>query len=221
MVLKEYHAALAAGKKMTLEQMLGLYEKLWSPEGFLSREHEEKRFESGRKMLVDYFTTHTKPSALNLAEKPLGVEEDFSFTIDGKIIVRGRWDRLDEIVDNMTTKGGSGRGAGRIRLIVDFKTSGGIVDEEDALKETKKSRQLVIYALGHKGKYGRLPDYVALYFLEPGIMSMITIGEDRIGKLIKEIKEVAEGIRAGHFPAKPGYYSCDYCPYRTICIKSK
>jgi len=87
-------------------------------------------------------------------------------------------------------------------------------------KETKNSRQLVIYALGHKEKYGKLPEWVGLYFLDSGIFTPIQIKDKKIEKTLNEINLVAEGIRSGKFDAKPGYYSCEFCPYRSICPKS-
>ncbi len=200
-VLKEYHTSIKEGKKITQEELLKLYDKFWIPEGYLSREHEEQRYHNGKEMLLEYYKHQQEEATV-----PLGVEEEFKFIVDGNIRITGRWDRLDE-------KDGQ-------RIIIDYKTSAGILDEKDAQEETKKSKQLVIYALGHKEKYRKLPDLVGLYFLGSGIFSSIKIKNKKFDKILEEIHIVAEGIRSGIFDAKPGYYSCEFCPYRSICSKS-
>ncbi|MDI6640918.1 MAG: ATP-dependent DNA helicase [Elusimicrobiota bacterium] len=204
-VLKEYHTAVKESKKVTLEQLIDIYNKLWTSEGFLSREHEEKQYERGKRIITDYYNFQEKTGVI-----PAGVEEEFKFVVDGNIKIKGRWDRL-----NVETVNGNIE-----RTIIDYKTSEGIVDEKEAEKETKQSRQLVIYALGHKEKYGSLPDYVSLHFLDSGISSKVKIKDKSLKRVLKEIQQVAEGIRSGIFKASPGYFSCEFCPYSSICSKT-
>ncbi|MEW6040852.1 MAG: ATP-dependent DNA helicase, partial [Elusimicrobiota bacterium] len=71
-VLKEFHISLKDSRKIKTDDFIKLYEKFWSPEGFISREHEEERFKNGRQMLVDYITTHIEGNVANMSKIPAG-----------------------------------------------------------------------------------------------------------------------------------------------------
>ncbi|MCB4792534.1 MAG: ATP-dependent helicase [Elusimicrobia bacterium] len=205
-VLKEYYKQRKENKKFTKDDLVELYKKFWSSAGFLSREHEEERFRSGQEMLVNYFNEEQKRDFV-----PLSVEEDFKFMLDDSVKVLGRWDRLDERLEE----------GNKIRVIVDFKTTARIKDQKSADKEIKQSGQLLIYALGHKMKYGKLPDYVELHFLEPNIISKLKPEDKDIDELKEKIKTVACGIKAQNFTAEPSYMACQYCAYSNICPKQE
>src|SRR5581483_3403837 len=53
--LKAYHLARRDGRKMDLAEMLDVFKRHWASEGFVSREHEEKRFQEGNKVLQAYY----------------------------------------------------------------------------------------------------------------------------------------------------------------------
>ncbi|HBU69754.1 MAG TPA: hypothetical protein DEE98_05160, partial [Elusimicrobia bacterium] len=197
-VLREYYMAKKNSRDFTEQDLVRAYEAAWSPAGFLSREHEDERFRAGREVLIKYFRSEEKSGIV-----PVSVEEDFKFLLNDKVRVKGRWDRLDE--------------RGKERVIVDFKTTGRIKDQEDADAEIKKTKQLLIYAMGHEAKYGSLPDYLELHFLEPGLISRIKPDLEAIVKLKAEIIKVAEGISSRNFTAKPAYMACQYCAYSNIC----
>jgi len=90
-VLREYFRAKQEKRQFTEQDIVKLYEGFWSSAGFLSREHEEERFRSGKEMLVNYFREQEAAGIV-----PLLVEEPFKFLISDQVRVTGRLDRLDD-----------------------------------------------------------------------------------------------------------------------------
>jgi CRISPR/Cas system-associated exonuclease Cas4 (RecB family) len=67
---------------------------------------------------------------------------------------------------------------------------------------------------------GRLPDQVALHFLDSGLVGKVDVDPTRVAKARARIATVAAGIRAGAFEATPDPMACSYCPFRDICPSS-
>src|SRR3989338_2036810 len=86
--LKGYHLARKDFKKMSLEKLLELFKSAWQSVGFISREHEEKRFKEGIKILKSYYKKEEKSLKV-----PYFVEQDFKIRLKENTIL-GRWDRL-------------------------------------------------------------------------------------------------------------------------------
>jgi len=194
--VEEFFRQKQIGKILPLENVLEIFENAWESEGFLSAEHEEKRFQQG-KLTLKNFWEREKDSK----NKPTFIEKPFRFAINN-VSVGGRWDRVD-VTKNFVK-------------IVDFKSSENI-DEKKAKERAKESIQLRVYALGYKKIYGQLPNSVGLYFLENGIVGEYEPDKTIIVKAEEEIKIVEEGIRSGNFQAQPSYFACSLCPFNRIC----
>ncbi|HYM82718.1 MAG TPA: PD-(D/E)XK nuclease family protein, partial [Candidatus Dormibacteraeota bacterium] len=101
--VQEFHKRHARGYVMSEEELVEAFERAWSSEGFLSREHEEARLEAGRAALARFRAAQLEPGAV----VPAYVEREFSFSLDGDRI-RGRWDRVDiEPIDDAAVTGDS------------------------------------------------------------------------------------------------------------------
>ena len=74
--------------------------------------------------------------------------------------------------------------------------------------------------MGYEAMTGRLPDAVALHFLETGLVGTAPVDRRRIDKAKASIRTAAAGIRARDFEAKPDRLSCSWCPFREICPSS-
>ena len=96
----------------------------------------------------------------------------------------------------------------------------GFRDPARARQRARDSLQLQIYAMGYEATTGRLPDFVALNFLETGVVGRVPVEPKRLAKGRDQIRRAAAGIRAGNFGATPGTLACGYCPYRDICPSS-
>ncbi|MDQ2966145.1 MAG: ATP-dependent helicase, partial [Chloroflexota bacterium] len=88
--VQEFHRRQARGEPMTEAELFDAFDRAWSNEGFLSRDHEEARLDSGRAALRRFREEQLGPDAV----VPAYVEREFSFILDGDR-VRGRWDRVD------------------------------------------------------------------------------------------------------------------------------
>ena len=93
-------------------------------------------------------------------------------------------------------------------------------DPAKARQRAKDSLQLTIYAMAYEAMTGRLPDAVALHFLDSGLVGLAPIDRKRVEKARETIRTAARGIRAREFTAKPDYLSCSFCAFREICPSS-
>lgn len=193
--IKAFNTAKLQDRKFSLKEMLGIFERAWVSEGFQSREHEEKRFEQGKKVLERFYKENKNRPA------PKAVEEEFKFYLGRNRIV-GRFDAIEEREEGPA--------------VVDYKTSE-VEEQEKADKKAKESRQMGLYALGFEKKYGKPPQSLELHFVETGLVGRIHPGEKMVRKIESDIEEAAAGIRARNFKAKPDYFTCSFCAYQWIC----
>jgi len=194
--VQKYYQYKLQGEKLSLEELIACFENSWINEGFISREHEEKRLEKGKMTLVGFYQRAEEEKIL-----PTHIEKKFSFMLD-KDRITGRWDRVDVVKDKVS--------------IMDYKSSQ-IEDKKKADKRTKESLQLAIYALAYKRIFGKIPDLVKLYFLETGVVGEASLNENNLMAITEKIKKASEGIRKRIFDSQPGYISCRFCPYQSIC----
>jgi DNA helicase-2/ATP-dependent DNA helicase PcrA len=180
---------------LSLTELLGVFEKGWISEGYLSRTHEDQRMAAGKEALTRFYQEETAGRC------PTYVEKEFSFPFEG-IRMKGRWDRVDE------TDAGA--------VIIDYKTSE-VSDQKGADKKAKESQQLALYAWAYQEKTGTLPVRASLHFLETGLIGTTVQGEREIEKIKDTVRKAAAGIRAGDFTARPTFMACRYCAYQNIC----
>jgi DNA helicase-2/ATP-dependent DNA helicase PcrA len=225
----EFHRRHARGEVMSEDQLYASFESAWTNDGFLSREHEEARLAAGREALRAFREAQLAPGAIT----PAYVEREFSFLLDGNR-VRGRMDRVDitprdpsEPVPVMANEPGSGAdvveptlGLSAERVVITDYKSSDVRDPAKARQRAKDSLQLSIYAMGYEATTGRLPDAVALHFLDSGVVGTAPVDRRRVDKAKAAIRTVAAGIRARDFTAKPDHLSCSWCPFREICPSS-
>ncbi|MGZ4441506.1 MAG: ATP-dependent helicase, partial [Gaiellaceae bacterium] len=223
--VQEFHRRQAKGYVMTEDELLAVFERAWSNEGFLTREHEEARLAAGRAALRRFREEQMRPGSV----VPAYVEREFSFGLDGDR-VRGRMDRVDierlepgeerdasgeELHADSATPALPGLHPERV-TITDYKSSD-VRDPAKARERARDSLQLQIYAMAYQAATGRLPDATQLYFLESGLVGRAEIDERRLEKARGAIRRAAAGIRARRFEATPDYLSCGYCAFREIC----
>jgi DNA helicase-2/ATP-dependent DNA helicase PcrA len=225
-----FHNRQARGQVMTEAELEEAFVAAWSNEGFVSRDHEEARLESGRAALRRFRTAQLEPGAI----VPTYVEREFNFALGGDR-VRGRWDRVDiEPVDAASLPPATASSAepsadvvsptlgilGPERVtITDYKSSD-VRDPAKARQRARDSLQLQIYAMGYEAMTGRLPDAVALYFLESGLIGRVAVDPKRLARARTRIARAAVGMRARDYTPTPDYLACTYCAFRDICPSS-
>jgi len=191
-----YHLQKLHEKPVTPDDLIRVYTENWSSEGFLSRDHEDQRFEKGKEALRVFFDREEKSGIV-----PAYVEREFGF-LKGKNRIRGRWDRVDVAGDRVS--------------IIDYKSSE-VKEQKEADKKAKGSLQLQIYALAYNEMEGKLPDSVELRFLESGLSGKTRPGEKDFENTIEKIEKSARGIRHAEYKAKPDYNTCRFCAYSGVC----
>ncbi|MBI3748453.1 MAG: ATP-dependent helicase, partial [Chloroflexi bacterium] len=233
-----FHVRHAKGYAMSEAELDEVFESAWSNEGFVSRDHEEARLEAGRAALRRFRAAQLAPDAVI----PTYVEREFSFSLGGDR-VRGRWDRVDiepageppGVMAGPTDGPAAGIPApaasadvisptlgmlGPERVtITDYKSSD-VRDPAKARQRARESLQLQIYAMGFEAMTGRLPDAVALHFLESGLIGRVPVDPGRLAKARDKIKQAAAGMRARDYTPRPDYLACTYCAFRDICPAS-
>ena len=227
--VQEFHRRAARGAVMTEDELLAAFDRAWSNEGFLTREHEEARLAAGRAALLRFREGQLQPGA----PVPAYVEHEFSFTLDGDRI-RGRIDRVDieRLPAAPAPDDGAGEGPGSDTVtpalpglypervtITDYKSSD-VRDPARARERARESLQLQIYAMAWEAETGRLPAALQLWFLESGLVGRVDVDEKRLQKARESVRRAARGIRARRFEATPDYIACGYCAFRDICPAS-
>src|SRR6266571_1087801 len=178
------------------QELLGVYDREWDNQGFLTWEHEEARQAAGRKALTRFW--HEEEAS---GQKPTHVEKEFGFTL-GPDRVRGRFDRVDEDLLGAT--------------IIDYKT-GEVAKPKVADRRAAESLQLKLYALAWREMTGALPQRVELRFLESNLVGRHAPAEEDTEEAIAAVHAAAAGIRARAFEATPSYNACRHCAYNQIC----
>ena len=195
-VVEYYLLRRAAGNYTPLEDLLGVYDREWDNQGFLTREHEEARKGAGRQALTRFW--HEEEAS---GQKPTHVEKEFGFAL-GPDRVRGRFDRVDEDLLGAT--------------IIDYKT-GEIARQKVSDRRAAESLQLKLYALAWREMTGALPQRVELRFLESNLVGRHAPAAADLDEAIAAVKAAAAGIRARAFAATPSYNACRSCAYNQIC----
>ncbi len=184
-----FHHRHARGHVMSEAELDEVLDSAWSNEGFVSREHEEQRLAAGRAALHRFRDEQLLPGAVI----PTYVEREFSFSLGGDR-VRGRWDRVD--IEPITGDAPASAAAepsadhvtptldilGREHVtITDYKSSD-LRDPARARQRARESLQLQIYAMGYEAMTGRLPDQVALHFLDSGLVGKVDVDPKRLAQ---------------------------------------
>ncbi len=202
--IESYFVAKKAGKKVSLDDLIEVFSANWRSEGFITREHEDKRFRQGKKSLAEFFAREEAGNQL-----PEEVEAKFEIPLqDLDVKIRGRFDAIYVKCKTENVKCEQTE-------IRDFKTSE-VENQEQADKKAKANRQLSVYALAKQTETGVIPE-VSLYFVDSGLVGKIQKKEKDLDKVREEVERVVGGIKSENFKASPGFGECSRCAYREIC----
>ncbi len=178
---------------MTQEQLLALYDRSWTGDGYVSVEEENRYRSLGRDLLLRYYE-----QLLRDRPRPVAVEAHLEARWNG-IPVHGYIDRIDR-----TPAGGL--------EIVDYKTSRELSNED-----AQDSDQLSLYQVLVANNYTEPVERLTLFHLRsltplrtrPRDAGALTSLHDRLGT-------VSDGIRNDAFEPNPGR-QCTRCDFRSIC----
>jgi DNA helicase-2/ATP-dependent DNA helicase PcrA len=195
--VRVYNQRKLKNQPVTADDLLRKFKEHWRSEGFISREHEDKRFAYGQEVLKNFFAQQEAGGAI-----PKYVEEQFKFRLGNNLIV-GRWDRIDELPDGSV-------------YVTDYKSSE-VNDAAKAHEQAVKSKQLRIYALAYEARFGRPVAGWRMHFIDTGFMGEAARKERLLKKTEDDIAKAAEGIRRRDYTPDPGPMKCQYCAYQDIC----
>jgi RecB family exonuclease len=178
---------------LSREELLALYDRSWSNEGYSNREEEARYRILGRELLGKYYDILSRDPP-----RPVAVEVHLEARWDG-IPIHGYIDRID-------------RAPGGGLEILDYKTS-----RELSAGDAKDSDQLSIYQVLVESNYSEPVEGLTLYHLRsftpirvpPRDRSSLTGLYDRVGT-------VSDGIRSEAYEPTPGRH-CSRCDFRPIC----
>jgi DNA helicase-2/ATP-dependent DNA helicase PcrA len=191
--LREMVSAWQRGQAMDMADVEIIYAREWSGAGFEDAYQEEEYRRAGLEQLRTFHEKH-RASPPNVLE----LEWPFELALPHNVVIKGRIDRIDRLSDGTVE-------------IVDYKT-GSVKKPLDA----KKSLQLSIYALAVKERLELEPSRLVFYNLGINDATATTRDAKSLAQARQQVAEIADGIRAGEFPANPGYI-CGFCDYRLLC----
>jgi DNA helicase-2/ATP-dependent DNA helicase PcrA len=191
--LKGYYDAVCAGRPLTREQLLNVFEEQLAISPFDDPHQKELYRSQGFEQLGEFYDLRNR----EVTPHVLATEKFFELMVGGVKVI-GRIDRTDRLPDGTIS-------------IVDYKT-GSPRDQEDA----DKSLQLSIYALATEQNWKQLPARLAFYNLETNATSETQRTPEELIEVKHKISEVAAAIGAGKFDPKQGLH-CNSCGFREVC----
>jgi len=200
-VVQEFNRARMENREFSVEELKKVLHERWRSDGFISREHEQERFQNAL-LRLDAF----HQSEIAGKRMPLEIETRFELRLGPLDLLSGQMDCVDRDENGEVT-------------ICDYKTSN-VHEIKKAKDEVSKSLQLAIYALAYEAREGRLPDWLELYFLESGLRERLKPDKAYLEKKRAEIQVAIDGIRRNDFTPSPDFNSCKNCPYNPICPSS-
>jgi len=191
--IKYFIGELSKGRTLPFDEVEKKFELEWTSAGFEDDYQEQEYRKDGLTQLRAFHSsTLVSPPEVLAQEKP------FKLPMENNVILTGRMDQVNRLAPGQEE-------------IVDYKT--GRPRNED---KAKKDLQLSVYALAAHELFDWNPLRLTFYNLQTNETASASRDDKKLNKVRAEIQEAAADIRAGNFPAKPGY-SCKYCDYESIC----
>jgi DNA helicase II / ATP-dependent DNA helicase PcrA len=191
--IKELVSEIHKQRQVPLGELLAIYDREWYSAGFPDEYQEEQYRKAGREQLEAFHRSYTAAPADVLFQ-----EKAFELPLEREVIVTGRMDQVNRI-------------GKREVEIVDYKTG----RPKDA-KKAAGDFQLSVYALATRELLEVEPARLVFYNLMTNEAVVSTRDANSLKETRQKIAEVADQIRSGEFPAKPGFL-CGYCDFKPLC----
>ncbi|HKF51632.1 MAG TPA: ATP-dependent DNA helicase [Candidatus Acidoferrales bacterium] len=193
LMIREFVREIRKGRKVSFEDVSAIFDREWHAAGFQDDYQEQEYRKAGLEQLQAFCESYTGAPADVLHQ-----EKAFELALDPNVVVFGRMDQINRL------------GPKTIE-IVDYKTGNPKRD-----KQAKDSLQLSLYALAAQEVFELDAERLVFYNLTTNEAVATTRDAKALNKAKAIVAEVADEIRAGEFPARPGF-SCRYCDYQPIC----
>ena len=189
--LKDALGSIECETPLTWAMVDSAYVAAWAKERFCAPEQAPSLQDLGRSYLRRAF------DAGDLS-KPLLLEQPFSLRVDG-LRLTGRIDRVDRHPDGAYE-------------VIDYKTG-----SAKRAADLQRDLQLGVYALAAREVFHFDPLSLSYYYLETSERITVDKPQERLEEDRQTIVNVAEGIRAELFVAKPDRMKCGGCDFRQLC----
>jgi RecB family exonuclease len=191
--IKEFVAEVKKRKRVSFEDVEMIYDRVWSGAGFLDNYQEEEYKKAGREQLTAFHKTYSAAPADVLMQ-----EKQFEIEMENNVTILGRIDQVNRIARDEVE-------------VVDYKTG-----KPKKQKDADVSLQLSVYALAAGEVLELTPKRLVFYNLVTNEAVVAERGAKALDSVRKTISETADLIRAGEFPARPGFI-CRYCDFQPVC----
>jgi DNA helicase-2/ATP-dependent DNA helicase PcrA len=181
------------GRRLPFEEVEKKFELEWTSAGFEDDYQEQEYKKDGAAQLRAFHASYVASPPDAIAQ-----EKSFALPLENNVVLTGRIDQVNRIAPGEEE-------------ILDYKT--GKPREPD---QAKKDLQLSVYALAARELFAWNPARLTFYNLQTNQTVSSARDDKKLNKVRAEIQEAAADIRAGEFPARPGFW-CKYCDYEPIC----
>jgi len=191
--IKRFVTQLRKGVKLPFDEVARIFETEWTSAGFEDDYQEKGYKQDGLEQLRAFHA-----AMLEAPPRVLEQEKSFELPLENNVIIMGRMDQVNSLGGNDVE-------------IVDYKT-GKAKKDSDA----RKDLQLSLYALAGKEIFEWNPVRLVFHYLPNNQVQVTTRDAKQLDEAEAMVQEAAADIRAGEFPATPGFL-CRNCAYRPIC----
>jgi DNA helicase-2/ATP-dependent DNA helicase PcrA len=188
-VLRRAGEARQSGTTVSAALLSSLHSEVWSKTAFPDMRRAPAFKRNGAAQIEAY----RKGGGFD--SRPAFLEQPFSATIDGWTL-RGVIDRVD--------KGDTGW------RILDYKSGRPVA-------KGRRDLQVALYAMGAMAALHLEPVDLEVVYLASGEILQLERPDALVAEATKQAAEVAEGVKAGRFEARPDRRRCRLCPYRLAC----
>jgi len=188
-VLMRAGAIRQSGKAVSAQHIRSLHREVWGGTSF----PDERRAPTFKRNGAAQLEAYRKAGGFNA--RPEFLEQPFAVTLDGWTL-RGIIDRVDR--------------AESAWRILDYKSGRPVT-------RSRRDLQVALYALGASKALHLEPVELEVVYLASGEKIRVERPDALVADAQKQGAEVAEGVRAGRFEARPERRRCRLCPYRLAC----
>jgi RecB family exonuclease len=178
-----------SGKPVSARHLRSLLNEVWAGTPF----PDERRAPTFKRNGAAQLEAYRKAGGFDA--KPEFLEQPFTVSLDGWTL-RGVIDRVDR--------------ADSTWRILDYKSGRPVA-------RSRRDLQVALYALGASRALQLEPVELEVVYLASGEKVLLERPDALIADAQKQGAEVAEGVRAGRFEARPDRRRCRLCPYRLAC----
>ncbi len=187
--LRRAAEARRAGTEITPAMLRATHQQVWNETAFPDARRAPTFERNGASQLEAYRKRG------GLIAQPEYLEQPFTTGLDGWTL-NGIIDRIDRTPEGWR--------------IIDYKSGRPVT-------RGRRDLQVALYALGAASALKLDPIELEMVYLASGESVRIDHTRPLLAEATKQGTDVAEGVRAGRFDARPDRRRCRLCPYRLVC----